>query len=430
MILRFGVENFRSFRDRAELSFVSTARRDEPSHRFESPGAAHGVLPVVGLWGANASGKSNLLFALVELHGLVKRSFTGLQPGQPVPWAPWRLDKGGDAPPTTMDIDLLVDGVRHHYGFRYSSERIIEEWLYAWPVGSQRVLFHRNHDEDDPWYFGPSLKDTRRVQKATRPNSLYLSAAAQHNHAYLGQVYKALVGSMVAVPLLDTKGHPVFAPSSALLEPSLRPVLMSLLAAADFGVTGVREVELPEATENLRANLSSSGNPDFDGFLADIEQRGPLKELWLTHGAPGEDGWESPPALESRGTHVFLHRMDLMFQVLRNGALWIIDEIDMSLHPDLCRAIVQLFTNPSVNKAGAQLLFTTHDRGLLSVLRTDEVVLVEKGRDGASTLHVASDFKTYRTRDDLRQVHEQGRIGGVPVLGDLPMVVEDIHRGS
>ncbi len=429
MILRFAVENFRSFRDRAEISFVSTARKDEPTMRLPCPGTRHGVLPVVGAWGANASGKSNILAALVELRTMVVFSFSGLQPGQPIPWAPWRLDTGPEAPPTSMDIDFLVEGVRHHYGFRYTAEGITEEWLFAWPKRSQRVLFHRNHAEEDPWYFGPSLRDTKRIELATRSNSLLLSAAAQNNHEYLSGVWKAIVQGIVSGVLLQPHGNPLFRPGSSILQPGARPVLLAMLAAADFGVTDVREVEQPDATEEVReqAPAATAGR---SRVVVKLGEEGALRELWLTHGEPGRVGWELPPSLESRGTHEFLVRMDILLHVLRNGGLWVLDEIDQSLHPDLCAAVLALFTTPRVNRAGAQLLFTTHNRDLLSLLRTDEVVLVEKSREGASTVDAASEFESLRTRDDLRRAHEQGRLGGVPVLGDLVSAAEGLHSGS
>jgi energy-coupling factor transporter ATP-binding protein EcfA2 len=419
MILRFGVENFRSFRDRAELSFVSTARKDEPALRFPTSGTPHGVLPVVGLWGANASGKSNLLAALVGMQNAVAMSFVGLSPDQEVPWIPWRMMTAMGAPPTKMDLDILVGGVRHHYGFRFDSRGFSEEWLYAWPGRARRVLFHRNHADADPWYFGPSLKDARRIVKATRPNSLFLSAAAQHNHKSLKSVYGAITGGLIAVPALKSEGHPLFRPGSAILDPGNRTMLLAALAAADLDVRSVREVERHDETVLLKVQQSLTRDPQLASLVAELDSTGPLRELWFTHGASGESGWEVPPPLESRGTHAFLHRFDVLLQILSDGVLWIADELDQSLHPDLCRELIRLFTDPATNRHGAQLLFATHQRDLLTTLRTDEVLLVEKDRDGASSLRAASDFRELRTRDDLRRAHEQGRVGGVPVLGDL-----------
>jgi hypothetical protein len=423
MILRFAVENYRSFRDRAEISFVSTARKDEPAMRLPCPGTRHGVLPVVGAWGANASGKSNLLAALVELRSMVADSFSDLQPSEPISWAPWRLDTSPEVPPTSMDIDFLVEGVRHHYGFRYIAEGIVEEWLFAWPKRLQRVLFHRNHAEEEPWYFGPSLRDTKRIELATRRNCLLLSAAAHHEHEQLTGVWRALVQGIVSGERGLRTGPPLFRPDSAILRPEVRSMLLAMLAAADLDVTGVREVERPDA--NVEAwGTAHAGSIDRGRALGEA---GPRRELWLTHGTSGEDGWELPPSLESRGTQVFLVQLDLLLHALGTGALCVIDDLEQALHPDLCAAMLRLFTRPENNKAGAQLLFSAHSRELLAHLRTDEVVLVERSGEGASSLRAASEFRALRTRDDLRRAHEQGRLGGVPVLGDLGAAAAGVH---
>lgn len=152
----------------------------------------------------------------------------------------------------------------------------------------------------------------------------------------------------------------------------------------------------------------------------------PLVEVWLTHG-PSES-WELPPDLESRGTNVLLARLHDLLHVLRDGGLLILDELDTSLHPDLCAALVALFTSASTNPMGAQLLFTTHDRSLLAGLRRDEVVLIDKDAAGESTVRTASDFRGLRGRDDLRREHEQVRIGGVPVLGDFAREFERLRE--
>ena len=433
MILRFGIENFLSFRDRVELSFTSTARRDEPSLRLQAPNTAHGVLPVVGVWGANASGKSNLVAALLALRNAVAESFRGLGPEQAFPWTPWRMHKGADAPPTTMDIDFLVNGIRHHFGFRVASAGIIEEWLYAWPEGRQRVLYHRNHQDKEPWYLGPSLKGQRQeIVSATRPNSLFLSAAAQFNHPQLRDVYRAITSGIVRDTPVELRRHPVFFSDAPILDPQLRNTVLDLLAAADLGVRDMRAIERPDATAKMRTSLSNVFSEDFiNEVSSSLDQQGVLMELRLIHGTDDEDAWELKPGLESRGTWILLSRLNDLLDLLKQGQMLLIDEIDTSLHPDLCGALVDLFITADTNPNGAQLLFTTHDRSLLTRLRTDEVVLADRGRDGVSQLRTASDYKALRTREDLRQAHEQGRLRGVPVLGDLTRIIaEELHRGA
>lgn len=425
MILRFGVENYRCFRDRVELSFVSTARKDEPSYRLTSPGVRHGVLPVVGVWGANASGKSSLLWALRELQGLVARSFVALPPDQAIPSTPWMMATGADAPPTTLDIDVLVDGLRHHYGFSYRAAGVEQEWLYEWPGSRRRVLFHRDQTQGNPWYLGPGLgnrRGLRQVVQATRANSLFLSAAAQHNHARLGAVAAAITSAIALptdVPLVDLQA-PLFAPGAALLKPEQRAVVLSLLGAADLGVVDMRHEEHPGIVHFRDGSV---------GVPAASTNR--LRLPILAHRGPG-DGvpWEVPPPLESLGTKMLLFRLNDILPRLLGGGLLLLDEIDSSLHPDLCAELIGLFTDPATNPNGAQLLFATHSRDLLQGLRTDEVVLVEKDREGVAGLHAASDFRGLRTRDDLRRAHADGRIGGVPLLGDLRgAIAEAVRRG-
>ena len=432
MILRFGVENFLSFRDRVELSFTSTARRDEPSLRLQAPNTAYGVLPVVGVWGANASGKSNLVAALLALRKAVAQSFKGLGPDQAFPWTPWRMNKEADAPPTSMDVDFLVDGVRHHFGFRVAATGVIEEWLYSWPEGRQRVLYHRNHQEEEPWYLGPSLKGQRQeIIAATRPNSLFLSAAAQFNHPQLREVYSALTSGIVRDTPVQRHGA-FFFPDAPILDLRHRGTVEALLAAADLGVRGFRLIERSNAKTEVQTYLSNVLSEDLINELAShLEKKKTVMEVRLIHGTDEEDAWELSSRMESQGTWILLSRLNDLLDLLRQGRMLVIDEIDTSLHPDLCGALVDLFTTPDTNPNGAQLLFTTHDRSLLTRLRTDEVVLVDRGRDAVSQLRSASDYKDLRTREDLRRAHEQGRLRGVPVLGDLTRIIaEELHRSA
>ena len=147
-------------------------------------------------------------------------------------------------------------------------------------------------------------------------------------------------------------------------------------------------------------------------------------ELRLVHGAD-EDGetWACPSELESDGTRKLLTLLDTLLSVLDEGGLWVVDELDRSLHPDLCQEIIELFTDPDTNPRGAQLLFATHSRDLLDSLRTDEVLLVDRDAAGASYITPASDYKELRTRDSLQRAHRQGRIGGVPIIAGLGAVL-------
>lgn len=422
MLLRFGAENFRSFRDRVELSFVSSAQRDVPTWRFPAPGLRFGVLPVVGVYGANASGKSNLLAALRALRDHVAWSFVALRPDQPIPFTPFVLQGQADAAPVSLDVDVLVGGVRYHFGFRHTEYAVVQEWLYAWPGGRRQVLYHREGGERSAWWLSPSLRMGRLradIVKATRDNALLLSTAAQFNARVLADVARAITEGVQTESPIELHGHPVFLPESPVVQDPHRATVLRFLDAADLGVKDVKAVPLKrrdEVLEVLRQQLRPEAFEEVARALAGEDN---AVELWLVH--EGADGarWTLPPAQESRGTQVLLQRLNDLLQVLDTAGLLVLDELDTSLHPDLCRALVGLFTDPRSNPHGAQLLFTSHDRGLLAALRRDQVVLVDKDREGVSHLRSAADYRGLRGRDDLIDAHGQGRLGGVPVLGDL-----------
>jgi hypothetical protein len=426
MILRFSVSGHASFRDEAEISFVSTSQKDEPAHRLPSEVVPHGVLPVLGVYGGNASGKSNLLEAVEAFRDHVKHSFTRNQPTAPVTTRPWRNLPAASAPPTRMELDLLIDGVRHHYGFRIQDGAFVEEWLLRWPSTRRQVVFHREaalYQPDAPagdWYFGPSLAGQRAaIAKATRANSLFLSAAAQHNHEELGPVAAAIVRGIIGESHIQLHGWPLFRADDAILRAENRERLLALLSASDVGVQDVVVEPVENPLMKAVAQLEQVFRPDaLQKLVEEPDASRKFVELHLVR--QSADGpWRLPPGQESRGTHVLLCRLNDLFRLLDSGGLLVIDELDTSLHPDLCAMIVALFTSPTTNRGNAQLLFSTHDRGLLKGLRRDEVILVDKDLDGASKLSVASDYRDLRGRDDLRAAHEQGRLGGVPVLGDL-----------
>ena len=422
MLLRFGLANYASFRDATELSFVASAQADAPSWRIEAAHAPHGVLPVVGVWGGNASGKSNLLRGLAVFRNRVRDSFVGFTPDEAIPWIPFAMRTGPTDPTTSMDLDVLVDGTRFHYGARFRSTGFVEEWLYAWPRHRKQILFHRNHAERAPWYFGSNLGGQRQhIARATRPNCLFLSVAAQYNHEQLTPVYTAITQGIRTERRIELRGYPLFRADSLVLRSRLKPAVLAFLSAADLGVVDMRFVASPHAPPSSRSEaINEVFHPEFLEKLAQrSEDRPQLYELRLRHGERPDASWELEPELESRGTQILLRRLEDFLETLQGGGLLLLDEIDTSLHPDICSELVGLFAKPEINRRGAQLLFSTHDRGLLGTLRRDQVLLIDKARDGASSLRSASDFIGLRARDDLRRAYEMGRIHGVPVLGDL-----------
>jgi len=414
MLLRFAVENFRSVRKYTQLSFLATSQKDEPAFRLPCPAARYGVLPVVGVFGGNASGKSNLLHALTTLGDLVNHSAARAGPQEPIPWTPFRMETKTGAQPTQFDADFVADGVLHHYGFSYTASAVHEEWLYRWPGRSRQRVFHRSDsDGRNPWSFGPTLGGARRlIAEATRPNALFLSTAALLNHDSLGQVARTL-GSLTRTARRLQGDDFRLAPNDAVVQPGNRGAVEAFLQAADLGIHGFELREDPDLADIRRRLAEDPPTAHLASKLA--------RSLQVEFHHRDERGgtWILPSMAESEGTRAVVLRLNEVLPVLADAGLLVVDEIDTSLHPDLCAALVGLFTSERTNPHGAQLLFSSHDRGLLQRLRRDEIVFTDKGADGATSVRSASDFRGVRGREDLRRLHEQGRLGGVPVLGDF-----------
>ncbi|MCA9560454.1 MAG: AAA family ATPase [Myxococcales bacterium] len=417
MLLRFGVENFRSFRDPVELSLVGTRFKDAPDHRFSLGGLKHGVLPVAAIYGGNASGKSNLLAAIETMRAEVVGSFVDRKPGGKMRFSPFKLGDAAETPLTSFDIDFAVDGVRYSYGFRYDATRVHEEWLYAFPEGYQQVWFHRNIAEDDPFYFGPNLLGRKQtIADLTRPNSLLLSAAAQNNHRQLTPIYAWFAQRCAFSNSLMGRRFPVFREDSAILAPGRAALVRDLLARADVGVSDFRSRDIPLPPADSLRGLA----PDVhEEVIAEISRS---KALELGHVGPDGEPIYLNPSEESQGTHMLLMHMNVILEVLQKGVLLVLDELDASLHPRLSAALVAMFTDPESNPNGAQLVFSTHDETLINSVRRDSVVFVQKDRVGNSTVIPLAEFKT-RARDDLRRAYHEGRLGGTPVVGDLAAAI-------
>ncbi|MCK6519867.1 ATP-binding protein [Myxococcota bacterium] len=434
MLLRFMFKNFGSFRDAAELSFVATRIKDDDVHGAlppKGPFAKFGVLPVLALYGANASGKSTALDALRRMVSHVLRSHTELKPTDKIPHKPFKLDLESSAQPTHLECELLIDGVRYQYGFLVTKDRFEEEWLQAWPAGVEQLWFHRKGDDRDAWYFGPALKGERkRIAAATRENSLFLSAAAQNNHEQLGKLYRAF-DELFSKNLPSDSHHPMSFSASPLFDPERADEVRRLLRAADVGVMDFR---LKSDKDGIKAHIDQWQRSSDETIAqrairlsAALESIGDVRHLELQHeGADGLGHWLDPDE-ESDGTISLINRLHQILLALNLGALTFIDELDRSLHPLLCVELIKMFTSPYSNPNGAQLLFTTHDVSLMEHLRRDEVALVNKQNDGGSRIELMSEYKLLR-RDDMQKVYMEGRVGGLPRLGSLGRALALVNR--
>ncbi|MDE0332468.1 MAG: ATP-binding protein [Nitrospinae bacterium] len=410
MLLRFGVANHHSIRDAQELSLSASSLKERQEKLIDCAAVPSGaVLPVVVIYGANASGKSNLIDAISTMRSMVLRSQTKGEPGGGVPRSPFKLDDDSPQLPSHFDIDFLIDGVRYHYGFEASDTAFESEWLYAFPKSHRQMLFERTGEE---FRFGRGLKGQNRViARLTRPNSLFLSAAAQNDHEQLLEVF-GYFRSLHVIRSIAVHEQTV---SERLAEEELDRRVIDFLGKIDTGIIDYqqKESDLPEEILEMQQELFALFAKRANVEPPEVKEKHVTIEL--AHRGRGGEPFYLELDSESAGTRRLLLVLDLAFRALDEGAPLFIDELDASLHTQAAEAVLKLFCSRETNPKGAQLIATTHDTNLLDspLLRRDEVWFTQKDLDGATQLYPLTDIRT-RKSDNIEKGYLQGRYGAVP----------------
>ncbi len=421
VLLAFRGENVRSFRDEFELSLVASSLADKSAVRqvaWREGGRPVGVLPVAAVFGANGSGKSNLVRAMDDMRGHVLHSFRGGSPTGGIPRRPFLLDPEARRAPSRFEVDVVLAGVRHEYGFVLDDERVLEEWAYRYPHGKAALLFRR-HDSDVDLGAVERVKG-RAVMELLRPNALFLSTAASANHPALLPLY-AWFGRNLRLAEANSRQFRQALTTQLLDQESRRESVLALLRAADLGVTGAKKHELdPVMRERLqravRILAGTEGEPDG------IDEGPAFEELGvrLVHqGVGGEVELDAQD--ESLGTLVWFGLVGPVVDALADGAVFLADELDASLHPALVAELVRLFQDPTTNPRRAQLVFNSHDATLLGdstgerLLGRDQIWFTEKRADGSSRLYPLADLDP-RKEEAVGRRYLAGRYGATPIL--------------
>lgn len=411
MLLRFRVSNHLSFRDLQEVSFVASSLKEREGYLIACAAAPNNsVVPAAVVYGANASGKSNLVDAMQTMRAMVLNSHTRGDPGGGVLRQPFRLDPACLQAATQFDIDFVSEGTRYHYGFKASDEAFVSEWLDVYPKAHRRLVFARDGNN---FAFGRWLKgQNSNIAKLTRPNSLFLSAAAQNGHVQLSKVFAyfhsiriirdvAVTGTELIVRLREG-------------EPDRR--VIALLGRLGTGVVDFRRNEAKNSEQFLRLlrEVTPSG-VSTDALFGGLGEDSMGTVVELVH--RGRDNEPVPLGLdrESAGTRRLLAVMGDVYRALDEGTPVIMDELDASLHTHAGEAVLRLFCSAGSNPKGAQLLATTHDTNLMrsSSLRRDQLWFTQKDAKGATEIYPLTDFKT-RRGDNFELGYLQGRYGAVP----------------
>lgn len=416
MLLRFDVQNFRSIRVKNGLAFRATGLNERTDLDVATePHGTTRVLPVVGIYGPNASGKSNVLTALVEFADRA----TWLPRGEEEPRPdPFLLDSEGRQTPTLFEIEFLLDGVRYGYGLGQDDGGVAQEWLHAYPLGRRQVWFERDASAAVPFRFpGDYLRGTKSLlSELIRPDASFLSVGTSLRHPQLSPVARWFRGVRRASPGLRRLPSAVLRRSlGRLFESRYAEWATELVRRADFGISG--------------AEMVDAG--DFERIEHGVELARP--EVQFRHAGP-EGDMRLPLGAESDGTLSWVSMLRTLLPVLDSGGVAVVDELDASLHPELAAEVIRMFQDPMVNTRRAQLLFASHDVTMLGsqfgapLLERDQVWFAEKDQTGATELYSLAELKP-RKGENVERGYLAGRYGATPGLspGELGRVLRTLR---
>ncbi|MFE9723199.1 ATP/GTP-binding protein [Streptomyces sp. NPDC005794] len=400
MLLRFRVANHRSIRDECELSLIGSASGDGDARAtgLRHEGNDVSALPVLGVFGANAAGKSNMLGALHDMRQAVRTSFADWTKSPGVPRKPFKLDPVCAEETSLYEVDLILGRTRFTYGFELSDDRVEAEWLHAYPHGQRETWFDREagrpESDGGEFVFESDGFTGRRddLVALTRSDALFLSTGATLNDPQLAALHRWFLDSLwLVAPDEDVMERTKW--TQELIEPGgkhdYRERVLHLLSIADLGISGM-ETDPETGRVRLRHRTADGGYVPLD-FLTE----------------------------ESFGTHAWFAFLGPMLSVLDKGAVLLVDELDSSLHPTLAAEVVRIFQDAQANPRDAQLIFTTHDATLLGEdvldrpLGRDQVWIAAKDRSGATELYPLTAAHP-KDGENLERGYLRGRYGGVP----------------
>jgi len=420
MLVEFRVKNFRSFRDEQVLSLVASADKTLPGNCVVE--GKQKLLKAAAVYGANASGKSNLIRAVAAMRDIVLNS-VAYTPGQKLGVTPFLFDSQSADEPSMFEVTFYEDGVRYQYGFTATTERIEEEWLIAYPKGPGQKWFERvfnKKTETYDWKYSTFLTGEKaNLADKTRKNTLFLSVGAQWNNAQLTSIYKWFENSLM---VLDSK-HSLGSLTAAMLgslamktkaDREMRQAIVGVMKEADLGISDILVKKKKVDLEKLKFPVHIPSDVR-EAVIRNLEE-GFDVEILHTNIKAGKNV-ALPLEEESDGTQKFFRLLGPWRYACHRGLTILVDELEASLHPLLTRQLVEVIQHEKLSREGAQLVFATHDTTLLDpeLFRRDQVWFTEKDKGGGTQLCPLSDYKP-RKGEAMQKGYLSGRYGAVPVL--------------
>jgi AAA15 family ATPase/GTPase len=417
MLIRFKVGNFLSFRDTVDFSLIAESLRDKvATNTFSIPVGNLSLIKTAALYGANGSGKSNLIKAIEFVVSFIRNSAKEMQAEEEIPVTHFKLSTLTDNEPSFFEIELLVHDVKYRYGFKVTRQEVIAEWLFQTKKFKEYPLFDR---KKAVFEIDPKFSEGLTIEERTRPNALFLSAVAQWN----GRISKSILETLKKIKFFnDVLDSGDFSHTTELMEedPIYRKAILKFLDKADLDITDIKTEALEFDTDFMRMLPPSVRKAMRAGQFTPVGKSVKTAHTKFDHNnQPVAEVYLDLASEESLGTQKLFALAGPIVEALKKGHVLIMDEFSARLHPLLSRFIVQQF-NSLYNAANAQLIFASHNFALMEkeLFRRDQIFLTKKEKNASEVFNLFNAPVPIRHDASFRSKYFSEDFGVKPKIGN------------
>jgi AAA15 family ATPase/GTPase len=429
MLIEFRVANYRSVGEEQIISLLPTKSQSGDSRDNILEKGKYNALNALALYGANASGKSNILLSMSLFDKLIHLSARSSSTTK-LPYDPFLLREDWHNKPTKFEITFILNEAKYRYGFEFTQDAILSEWLYRKKVGREVYLFLRQGDVIDTTdSFGNSKKVDLAIE-TTRPNALFLSTCDMLNVEEAKNIFEWF-RYFNMIDGLKTEREEIQT-VQMWNNPAYQEKIRDYLTRLNIGIQDIDVLTKDFDATELPNNLSENARNTLIQSLTGKQSY----TILAKHHVYDKEGNKTNQSLtwkmeerESAGTNKAFHLSGPILWALINGGVLIIDEMESKMHPILTLDTINFFLNKETNPNQAQLIFATHDTNLLTyaALRRDQIYFSEKNKWESTEIFSLSDFvylgnqKSEKERPDTdkEKRYFEGRYGAIPVFGNF-----------
>lgn len=397
MLIAFNYKNFKSFKNENRLDMEATALKEHEYNVVKMKNV--NLLTMAAIYGANASGKSNVLQAFEYMKNMILINNDSMEYSQIKEENIYSFMMNKD--PISLEVEILSkDGKIYKYGFESLNDKIKSEWMYEKKINKFYTIFER---KENSVLVKSNNKNNRYDNLDDKTLFLSIYSKIDKKNSDFNNVYQWFINT----DYLDLENIKIenfidnTISTKILSDSNYKSELQSFISALDLGI------------EKIRTIPASRNDSSKSKGIVKVE---------LLHRVANNKIKSLPLELESNGTRKMIYLFDYLIYALKNGMTLFIDDLDTKLHPLLTRYIINLFHNKEINISNAQLIYTTHDITNLNkeTFRRDEIWFTEKDDDGVSEIYSLSDYKidNVKIRNDatFNKDYLTGRYGAIPEL--------------